>query len=94
MQVAFIVLVLEKAGKDLLDCPLLSKNYCQLFEVCERRLSNRVYWVFHPLKANMGEFLTEELLSELSGQHGELLNYGRLHAPALLFRQLLETRHD
>ena len=74
MQVALIVLVLEKAGKDLLDCPLLSKNYSQLFEVCERRLSNRVYRIFHPFKANMGEFLTEELLSELSCQHGELLN--------------------
>lgn len=88
VQVAFVVLVLEKTGKYLLDCPLLSKNYCQLFEVNERRLSNRVNWIFHPFEANMGKFLTEELLSKLSREHGKLLNDGRFHSPAFLFRQL------
>jgi hypothetical protein len=63
VQVAFFVLVFEEAGKNLLDCPLLSKDYGQLFKVNERRLSNRVNWIIHPFEANMGKFLTEELLS-------------------------------
>jgi len=85
VQVAFVILILEKAGENLFNCPLLSKDDSQLFEVNEGRISNRVNRVFHPFKANMRKFLTEELLSKLSGQHWELLNDGRLHAPALLF---------
>lgn len=94
MQVAFFILVFEKRREDLLDCPLFSEYYSQLFEVNESRFSNCVYGVFHPFETNMGKFLTEELLAQLSRQHRKLLDDRRLHAPTLLLGQLLETRHD
>ena len=84
----------DQARDSKTPSPSRAKDQSELLDVLDGSLSDHEDGILEPCKADRIKFFVEEGLSELLGQHWELLDHAVFDSPVFVLRKFSQTWND